>query len=526
MQKTSFHRGETQWFSDQHLRLVYDQKSFDSFLTEPFSKEAILKQIDRKAAQFGTEARTTMANALMNQYKNTPISKETQTNIESIKETNTFTITTGHQLSLYTGTFYFVIKILHVIKMCEELKATYSDYNFVPVYWMASEDHDFEEIQSLHIFNKKITWEKEAEGPVGLMDTEGLEAIREEMHELFKNHPESEIQEVLDTLQGQNYAQAARNLVNRMFGDRGLVILDGDDCDLKKSFAPLFEKELTEQFSFSQVESTTKRVVEAGGKDQVMPREINLFYCEKGIRSRIEKKGDRFTAEGAGEFTLDDLMAAPEKISPNVILRPLYQEFILPNLTYVGGGGEISYWLQLKTVFEAAGVVYPLIQVRNSVVWMDRSTVSKLEKIEGSIADLFKDEDAWKKEFVLESDEDELDMTAVDMSFQGLSEELKGLILGIDASKSTFIEAELARMEKQLESIKAKAVKFSKSNHDQAMKAIEFIKSRINPSGGLQERSVNFFQFCNEGHVSARISELYEGLEPFNGDLIVLMETT
>lgn len=526
MQKTSFHRGETQWFSEQHLRLVYDQKSFESFLTEPFSKEAILTQIERKSAQFGTEARATMVNALTNQYKNTAISEKTKANIASIKEKNTFTITTGHQLSLYTGPLYFVIKILHVIKMCEELNATYSDYNFIPVYWMASEDHDFEEIQSLSIFNKKITWEKEAQGPVGLLDTEGLAAIRTEMHDLFKNHPESEIHEVLDALQGENYAEAARNMVDRMFGDRGLVILDGDDRDLKKSFAPILEKELTQQFSFPEVEATTKRVVQAGGKDQVMPREINLFYCEKGIRSRIEKKGDRFTAENAGEFTLEDLLNAPEKLSPNVILRPLYQEFILPNLTYVGGGGEISYWLQLKTVFEVAGVVYPLIQVRNSVVWMDRSTVSKLEKIEGTPADLFKDEDAWKKEFVLESDEDELDMSAIDMSFEGLSEELKALILGIDESKSSFIEAELARMEKQLESIKAKAVKFSKSNHEQAMKAIEFIKSRINPSGGLQERSVNFFQFCNEGDVSARISELYEGLEPFNGDLIVLMENT
>lgn len=524
MQQLSFNRGDAGWFSEQHLRLVYDQQSFQKYITEPFSKEALARQIGRKSEQFTQQSRTTLVKALEQQYAEVEISAATQKNIASLANENTFTITTGHQLSLFTGPLYFVIKVLHVIKMCETLNKEHSDNHFVPVYWMASEDHDFEEIQSCSIFNKKITWESEQTGPVGLFDLDGLETVKEELRELFKNNPDSEVHHLIDTLKGANYTEAMRNLVNALFADRGLVILDGDDALLKASFAPIFKKELESSFAQPAVHATNTSLIEDGGKEQVMAREINLFYNEKGLRSRIQRGENGLFADGKGALELEALLSDPQKISPNVILRPLYQEFILPNLAYVGGGGEIAYWLQLKGVFEAANVVYPLIQVRNSVVWIDRSTNGKLDKIEAGPESVFKDEDAWKKEYVKESAGDDLDMSDVNNAYKNLSEQLTSLILGIDANKEQFVKAELARIEKQVEGLKDKAVKFSKGQHDQAMKSIEFIKSRINPNGGLQERSVNFFQFCNTGEVQPVIDDLYQGLRPFEGDLVFLVE--
>ncbi|XOV68799.1 MAG: bacillithiol biosynthesis cysteine-adding enzyme BshC [Fluviicola sp.] len=524
MQQMSIHRGDSGWFSEQHLRLVYDQQSFEKYITESFSKEALIRQIERKNQQFGKEARENLHKALRQQYDGISVSKKVSQNIDSLTSSNTFTITTGHQLSLFTGPLYFVIKILHVIKMCEELNGEYPEYNFVPVYWMATEDHDFEEIQSCSIFNNKITWESNQEGPVGLFDLEGLESVKEQLHDLFKNNPEGEIHRIIDSLEGDNYAKAMRNLVNELFGDRGLIILDGDDPVLKASFAPIFKKELTSEFSHTAVNEMTSELLEDGGKDQVMAREINLFYNEKGLRSRIQRGPDGLFAEGKGNLELETLLNDPQKISPNVILRPLYQEFVLPNLAYVGGGGEISYWLQLKGVFEAAEVVYPLIKVRNSVVWIDRGTKGKLDKLEAQPSAVFKDEDEWKKEFVKENAGDDLDMSGVNNAFENLKAELSSLILGIDPNKEQFLNAELARIEKQVEGMKEKAVKFSKGQHDQAMKAIEFVKSRINPNGGLQERSVNFFQFCNSGEVQPVIEQLYKALQPFQGDLVFLVE--
>lgn len=520
----TFHRGDSGWFSEQHLRMVYDQHSFEDYITEPFSKDAIKRQVQRKSEQFDSNARENLVKALSSQYQGIEITENTEANISALRSENAFTITTGHQLSLFTGPLYFVIKILHVIKMCDELNASSPEQKFVPVYWMATEDHDFEEIQSCSIFNRTITWETAQTGPVGLFDLEGLDSVKAELHDLFQNNPDSEIHTLIDSLNGANYAQAMRNLVNGIFGSRGLVIVDGDDPVLKKSFSPILREELETQFAHEEVEKTTSKLTQNGGKDQVMAREINLFYNSKGTRSRIQLEGNRLFAEGIGDLKIEELLGDPQKVSPNVVLRPLYQEFVLPNLAYVGGGGEIGYWLQLKGVFEAANVVYPLIQVRNSVVWIDRSTKSKLDKIEASPESVFKDEDAWKKEFVKENSGDDLDMSGVDNSLKQLNGSLTDLILGIDPNKEQFLKAELARIEKQVEGMKDKAVKFSKGQHDQAMKAIEFIKSRINPDGGLQERSVNFFQFCNTGEVQPVIQDLYDALKPFKGDLIFLVE--
>lgn len=524
MQYLSFNRGDSGWFSEQHLRLVYDQSSFEKYLNEPFSKEALLRQIERKSEWFDQNARDRLQQALQTQYLGQIEKRRVSENIDSLTNDNTFTITTGHQLSLFTGPLYFVIKILHVIKMCEELNAENPNYNFVPVYWMATEDHDFEEIQSCSIFHNSITWETEQQGPVGLFDLDGLEGVKEQLHDLFKNNPDGEIHAIIDRLTGSNYAEAMRSLVHELFGDRGLLILDGDDPILKESFVPVFKKELETGFSQPQVDAVTDDLLQDGGKDQVMAREINLFYNEKGLRSRIQRNSNGLFAEGKGRLELETLLSNPQTISSNVILRPVYQEFVLPNLAYVGGGGEISYWLQLKGVFEEAGVPFPLIQVRNSVVWIDRSTYGKLEKLEATPKDIFKYEDAWKKEYVKENAGDDLDMSGINTAFENLSSELSSLILGIDPNKDQFIKAELARLEKHVYSVKDKAVKFSKNQHDQAMKAIEFIKSRINPNGGLQERSVNFFQFCNTGEVQSVIEELYNALQPFNGDLVFLVE--
>lgn len=524
MQKLSIPRGDSGWFSEQHLRLVYDQNSFSKYITEPFSKDALVRQIERKSAQFGAESRDNLKKALEAQYNGHEVSDVVAKNIASLALENTFTITTGHQLSLFTGPLYFVIKILHVVKMCEELNQEHSDYNFVPVYWMATEDHDFEEIQSCSIFNNKITWESDQKGPVGLFDLDGLEEVKAQLHELFKNNSEGEVHRFIDALNGSNYADAMRNLVNALFGDRGVLIVDGDDPILKAAFEPILRKELESSFAAPQVNAVTTELLKDGGKDQVMAREINLFYNDKGIRSRIQRGSDGLFADGVGALDLESLLSTSQKVSPNVILRPLYQEFVLPNLTYVGGGGEISYWLQLKGVFDAAEVVYPLIQVRNSVVWIDRGTKGKLDKLGAQPTDVFKNEDVWKKEYVQANAGDDLDMSGIDAALSSLKSELSQVILGIDSNKEQFLKAELSRIEKQVDGMKDKAVKFSKGQHDQAMKAIEFVKSRINPNGGLQERSVNFFQFCNTGEVEPVIQALYSGLHPFEGDLVFLVE--
>ncbi len=528
MKSNKIHRSDTGLFSKQQLDMVYDQAIYKDFISQPFSIDAFEDQMNMKLKQYPEEFRKVLRDSLINQYDRVEMTTSTASNIDSILDNKTYTITTGHQLSLFTGPLYFIIKIVHVIKLCKELSKKYPQHRFVPVYWMASEDHDFKEIQSFHVFNKTITWNTNQKGPVGRFDLSGLDEVKTQLTELFVNHPDSEVMNLIDQLDGETYADVVRGLVNALFGSDGLVILDGDDVELKQLFAPIVQKELDEQFSFKEVLKLNDTLSALNVKLQVVPRETNLFYIENGIRQRIVQEGNQFVIDGVGVYSKEDIFSLlaehPDRFSPNVILRPVYQEFILPNLAYVGGSGEIAYWLQLKGVFDFLEVPYPLIQVRNSIVWLDNATRTKFNKYGFKLEDLFKEVDVWKKDYVLNNTETAPDFSALETAGSALKDVLKNTIITFDPFGEQQVKAEVARLDKQLQGIKAIGIKKMKAQHENAMKAIEQIKQKLFPENDLQERHVNFFQFCADGNVQSRIGDLSEAIEPFSNDLILLVD--
>ncbi len=528
MQVFHFHRDHLPEVNAQHLNLVYNQEVFLPYIQQTFSLEHFEKQIDLKEDNYTQKNRGVLVKALQKQYENVEEKDGVMDKIQLLQEANTFTVTTGHQLSLFTGPLYFVIKILHVIKLSKELKKNYPDYNFVPVYWMASEDHDFEEIQSMNLFGKKFTWESTQKGAVGRFSTEGLEEVKMKIKEMFQNHPNAEIHSLLDAYSGDNFAEATRNLVHFLFKKYDLIILDGDDRSLKQFFIPMMKKELEESFAYHAVNKTNKDLVRDGAKIQVHAREVNLFYLKEGIRNRIIKRDNHFEIEDVGNFSLTEIIEElenyPERFSPNVILRPLYQEFILPNLAYVGGVGEISYWLQLKGVFDAVQITYPLISVRNSVFWIDAPTAKRMMKIDMKLECIFKPKDLIKKEYILHHEKEALNFELFDKRLQKLKDELSDLVLGVDESKTSFISAENARLDRQMENYKSKLIKMSKGRHDNALKQIDHVKDKLFPNGNLQERVVNFFSFSPDGNYTSRLDKLYAKIDPIKNDFLILRE--
>lgn len=528
MQTVQINRNNTGLFSIQQLDLSYNQDRFIPFINTVFSKEAFEDIADAKSQQFTKEQRNALVEALRIQHNGLNNGEKSLKNIEALLNDNAFTITTGHQLSAFTGPLYFIYKILHVIKQCEELNASHPDYHFIPVYWLASEDHDYEEVKSFQIFSKTLTWETEQKGPVGKFDLTGWNAVMTEVKELFSNHPNSEIHQLIESFQGKNYAEAFRKFVHTLFHVYGLVIVDGDDAKLKKLFAPIIKQELNTQFSLEAVEKTNEELEREGLKVQIHTREINLFYCEKGIRERIIKFDDRFEIEGKGTFTMNELLKMvdenPELFSPNVVLRPVYQETILPNVCYVGGAGEISYWLQLKRVFDAAGIQYPLIQVRNSVLWIDAGSSDKIEKLHYSLDAIFQDVDLLKKRFVEENSEEELDFSELDKQFESLKKSILDSVISVEPNLESYGIAETVRIEKQLTGIKDKLYRQSKSRHEKSLKMIDQIKDRLFPGGGMQERKVNFFQLTPDGNYTETLDFLKNSMQPFSGDLIVVQD--
>lgn len=517
-------RKHTSLFSDLANKLVYDQENVASFLHQPFSLSAFKSQMEYKQNQYSTESRSVLSSVLNTNYKSVDTSKKQDKNLDLIQKENTFTVTTGHQLSLFTGPLYFIIKILHVVQLAEELKKEYPSSNFVPIFWMASEDHDFEEINQVNIFNQKLQWETEQKGPVGRFEMTNWDGFRDQLKDLFKNHPESEVMDVINKFEGKDLAEATFNLVNALFKEYGVLALDADNRELKKLFVPIIKEELHEQKSKVAVESANEALKSAGLSSQAHAREINLFLLSEQGRERIQLKGDQFFAEGKGDISHSEMQEivenTPEQISPNVILRPVYQECILPNLCYVGGGGEMAYWLQLKGVFEAYNIQYPLIQVRNSMMMVDHGTSGKIAAVNWLTPDLFKDVDALKKQFVLDNTE-ELDFTHLHLRKNDLVQAATDLVNKVDPNMKGFLESEMTRLSKQMDSLEQKLLRAEKSKFEKSLKQMDQIKDKLFPKGGLQERSASFFQFCADGEVFSHLNRFKSAIEPFENDFIV-----
>ena len=363
--------------------------------------------------------RDTLVKVLHHQYAEVAIvDAMVKQNIDLLQKENTFTVTTGHQLCIFTGPLYVLYKIISTINLAKSLKEKYPTYHFVPVYWMASEDHDFEEINHVHLFNKKIEWKLDAKGTSGNLPTDTIVDVLKELKEIIGDTEQAKQLEHLfekSYLFNSSLADAMRALVNELFGKYGLVIVDGDNHELKKTFIPVMEEELLKQTSFELVTATSTALENLKYKPQVNPRQLNLFFLEEEMRERIIKTPTedyevvntdlKFTKE----FIIDLLHTQPERFSPNVVLRPVYQETVLPNLAYVGGPGELSYWLQYKSLFNHHQVHYPALVLRSMALVLDAGSYKKMQSLGFSFKDLFKPYDELVKQFIAENTETKVD---------------------------------------------------------------------------------------------------------------------
>ena len=343
---------KTGFFSYIMIDYLDENSRLKPFYNNFPNTKGFYNQIEEKKKSFRLQNRIVLSDALHNQYKGFAISDKTQENIDLLKKQNTFTVTTGHQLNLFTGPLYFLYKIISTINLAEELSEKFPENQFIPVYCMATEDHDFDEINYFNFDGKKVLWNRKDGGAVGRFSTEGLEQVFNVFTEHLGNSNNAEYLKELFSkgyLQHNNLADATRFIANELFAEYGLVIIDGDDNSLKELFTPFLKQELENQVSYREVTNTIARL-EENYNIQVNPREINLFYLGDDFRERIVFENGVYKINNTAlVFTKEELLLElknnPKAFSPNVIMRPLYQEVILPNLCYIGGGGEQAYWL-------------------------------------------------------------------------------------------------------------------------------------------------------------------------------------
>ncbi|MFL5772705.1 MAG: bacillithiol biosynthesis cysteine-adding enzyme BshC [Flavisolibacter sp.] len=486
-------------------RIVQDyltgSESLRPFYAETPSVEGIRETIEKKKHQ--AVDRNKLYDILVEQYqlvnKNTSVMK----NISLLKEFNSFTICTAHQPNLFTGPLYFIYKILHTIRLSQYLNGQLPDYKFIPVYYMGSEDADFAELNHTYVDGKRIEWKKEQGGAVGRMpvDQTLIRLIDELEGQLSQETHGKEVIEFLRKCYslGKNIQTATFELVNELYGDYGLVVVIPDQKGFKWQMKHVFRDDLL-QHTPSSIVRTTSEKLETNYDAQAYPRDINLFYLKDHIRERIEFTGEKYKVLNSNiSFTknevLEELEEHPERFSPNVILRGLFQETILPNLVFVGGGGELAYWLQLKDLFHHYRIVYPVLVLRNSFLIVDAKWSERIKKTGLSIQNFFSDENTLMKKLIEKHSEHEVKLNGNLERMDALFEQISGQAQTIDPTLTKHVAAIRARSVKYLEELEKKMFRAEKRKYSDQQQQIKKIREVLFPRNGLQERVENFSSF-------------------------------
>lgn len=454
-------------------------------------------------------------------------------NIKSLSQDNTFTVTTGHQLNIFTGPLYFIYKILSTVRTCQYLIQKFPGLNFVPIYWMASEDHDFAEISTVNIFGKTLKWESQQHDiPSGRLNLKELQPVIDELSTILGT---SQGGQKLSGIISEAYrqptlAQAHRRLVDILFSEYGVITIDGDDKKFKKLFIPVIQEEFKNQLSFHKVSATISELEKSGYKAQVQPREINLFYFHNDLRKRIveENKGGQKVFKVLDTeivFNEADILkeaeSFPERFSPNVVLRPVYQEILLPNLAYIGGPAEIAYWLEYKGLFDQLNVFFPMLLLRNCALWLDKSQSTKLDKFEITPAELFEDVEHLISKKIKEEIDIDLsgEYNILDHLYQTLIEKASK----VDPTLKSSVEGDKKRQLEALKSIEDRIIRAEKKKSETEVQQIRALREKLFPSGSLQERFENFCPFYLR-YGRAFFSTLLSHFEPVVKEFILLKE--
>lgn len=521
---------QTGYFSKTVVDYIDQDPSLKDFLKNPPTLQGIKKAIeDRKQFEYN---RKVLVQELKEQYAAVELSEKTTSNIQSLASENTFTFTTAHQNNIFTGPLYFIYKILHTIKLAEYCKTNLPEYNFVPVFYIGSEDADLDELNNIYVDGQKLIWNTKQTGAVGRMkvDKELIKLLGLMEGQLsvlpFGNEIVSLMKECYkeeDTIQLSTF-----KIVNKLFGEHGLVVLLPDNSELKRQMIPVFKDDLLNQTASGIVETTAERLSSAGYKVQANPREINLFYLKNDIRERIEKRNAQYSILNSQlsfkvEELLQELNEHPQRFSPNVILRGLYQETILPNLAFIGGGGETAYWLQLKDLFDHYKVPFPMLVLRNSFMIVEKKWQEKISKLGFTIEDFFLSQEELLNRIVLNESKNEVKLNGSLTELEKMYENFKKQASAVDSSLEKHVEALKLRTVHRLQELEKKMLRAEKRKFADQQRQINTIKEHLFPGNGLQERYDNVsYYYAKWG--KDLIHKLYEHSLKLEQEFVILRE--
>ncbi len=501
------------------LDYLYEFENVQKFYSKNFRNEQDYVNHFNSILSHERPHREKLTSIIKEQYRNIRASKLTLSNIEELNSQNTIAVVTGQQLGIFGGPLYTFYKTITAIKLAIYLNDKYDNFNFVPVFWLEADDHDFDEVRKINILDrdnslKTLVYsdgldENINRGSVG--NIKFSHNLREVLDELSASLRESEFKMTLmDLLKSfyqpdTTFLDSFKNLFVRLFDEYGLIVFNPSDPEVKKILTPVFRKELNnyKEHTLSLVERSAE--LEEIYHAQVKVKPVNLFYLDENERLSIEPLEEGFRLKGRRKkFSYDDMVSqlefAPERFSPNVLLRPICQDYLLPTGFYVAGPAEISYFAQLTPLYKFFDINMPYIYPRASATILENNIGSLLNKYQLKIEEVFCPQEDLIEKIIARTSDNNIDSVFEDIQdkINAVLNELGNFLSKIEKTMPELTEKTSTRINESLKLLKNKAIDAEKRKHEVTIRQLKKIQNVLYPNENLQERELNFAYFANK----------------------------
>ena len=476
--------------------------------------------------------RAALTRILRRQNEQYQAGKKTAQEIELFQKPDTVAVVTGQQTGLFGGPLLTIYKALTAAKLAERLQARRGK-PVVTIFWLASDDDDVVEADQCGVFDRNNDYRLLTSGfgqgarqPLSqVVFDDRINACRSTLNELL---PDSEFKPALLEKLGKCFysggrlAEAFASWLQALSTEFGLIVLDPSDAEIKRLIAPVFAKEISELSpSTAATLKAIAQLEKMGHSPQVPLRDgrLNVFYINGGQRHTLEFSGSHFrSTDGAFSFSQTELLTAlektPERFSPNVILRPVIQDFLLPTVAYIGGPAEVAYFAEHRGVYEAFGVPMPAIYPRKSLTLLEKRVERTMEKYGLTIHDLWKPIEPKISELAKNEAPAGL-FEPVSAARDELTRELQTLrerVAKLDPTLEGFVDSTAGKILHQLDGLDKKLTQAVKRQNETLTGQLHKASAAVFPGGHLQERALSLLPFLNK-HSDGLIRQIYEALD-------------